>query len=49
MTVCFLIAGDGGLNAMQGNACAGPDGTFLVVYAEARAVEDTKVVAKVVK
>ena len=33
----------------QGFACAGPKGQFLVVYSEARGVDDVKIAAQVVK
>ena len=45
----FLVAGDGEKTCMMGQAAAGPKGTFLVVYTEARGVEDFKVVARIVK
>jgi hypothetical protein len=45
----FLVAGGGQVDCMQGVPCAGPDGSFLVVYAEVRGVEDTRIVGRVVK
>jgi len=45
----IVLAGDPAKDAIEGSACAGPKGTFLLVYAEPRGVDDTKVVAKIVK
>ena len=45
----FSIAADKKTDCMQAVPCAGPEGLFLVVYAEARAIENTKVVARLVK
>jgi hypothetical protein len=45
----FSIAADKNIDCMQAVPCAGRKGTFLVVYAEARGVENTKVVARIVK
>jgi hypothetical protein len=45
----FSIATDKSKDCMQAVPCAGRKGAFLVVYAEARGVENTKVVARIVK
>lgn len=45
----FPVAGDGQKSCLQGEAAAGDKGTFLVTYAEARGVDDVKVVARLVK
>ena len=45
----FLVAGGKNVDSMQGAPCLGPNGSFLVVYAEARNVEDTKVVVRIIK
>ena len=43
------IAGADNMCTLQAVPCAGPEGTFIVVYAEVRAMEDTKLVARIVK
>lgn len=45
----FAIAVDPAKDQIQGFACAGPEGAFLVVYAEPRGPDDTKVLARLVK
>jgi hypothetical protein len=45
----FPIAGDEKIEAMQGFAAAGAEGTFLAVWSEPRGVDDVKVVARIVK
>jgi hypothetical protein len=45
----FSIAADANKDCMQAFSCAGRKGAFLVVYSEARGVENTKVVARIVK
>lgn len=45
----FAIAADPSKDSVQGFASAGPIGVFLVVYAEPRRPDDTKVVARIVK
>jgi hypothetical protein len=45
----FPVAGDGKQSCLMGQAAAGPQGTFLVTYTEARGVDDVKVVARTVK
>lgn len=45
----FAIAADPAKDQVQGFACAGPGGTFLVVYADVKAPDNVKAAARVVK
>ena len=45
----FLVAGDGKRSCLMGHAAAGCEGAFLVTYTEARAVDNVRVLARVVK
>jgi hypothetical protein len=45
----FPIAVEAGRDHMLATACGGPKATFLVVYSEPRAIDDTKVLARLVK
>jgi hypothetical protein len=45
----FLVAGDGSKSCLMGQAAAGPKGSFLVTYVEARGAEDIKILARIVK
>ena len=45
----FAIVVDPSRDYIQGFACAGPTGVFLVVYAAPRAPDDTKIIGRIIK